>query len=145
MMSSSIQKIVSVAVIAPLEEPLTYLVSPEFSEKVQPGQRVLVPLGRRKAIGIVLREEKDFSYSIPLKLIEELLDEEPIFTSSQLQLIQWAADYYLMPIGEMFRVALPSLLTSVKGEKGNGRRGIKKQEWKSGNEKTGITRLLLTE
>src|SRR5207248_1697399 len=38
---------------------------------------------------------------------------------NQLKLIQWAADYYLIPIGEMFRVALPSLLTSVKGKQGS--------------------------
>ncbi len=116
-MSLITQKMFSIAVIAPLEEPLTYSVSPELYEHIQPGQRVLVPLGRRKAIGIILKEEKNISSSIQLKSIEKILQEEPMFTSSQLQLIQWASDYYLIPIGEMFRVALPSLLTSSKEKK----------------------------
>src|SRR5262245_39455685 len=43
-------QLISVAVLAPVDRPLTYSVSPELDEKVRPGLRVLVPLGRRKAV-----------------------------------------------------------------------------------------------
>lgn len=143
-MSVQTQKMFSIAVIAPLEEPLTYSVSSELYNEIKAGQRVLVPLGRRKAIGIILKEEKNISFSIQLKSIEKILQEEPMFTSSQLQLIQWASDYYLIPIGEMFRVALPSLLTNSK-EKKTRKVKAEKEKKKKQNEESEKNKFSLSE
>ncbi len=104
-----------VAVLAPLETPLTYSVPSAFQTSIQPGQRIVVPLGRRKVAGVVLAihphpPEKKFS----LKPIEALLEEPPFFNSLQMEFIQWASDYYFIPIGEMFRVAMPAPLARVR-------------------------------
>jgi primosomal protein N' (replication factor Y) len=112
----STKKLISIAILAPIEGLLTYSVPDSLQEKINPGQRVMVPLGRRKAVGIVMGEEKNpplLSY----KPIESILDEEPTFTSSQLEFMKWAADYYLAPIGEMMKVALPGMLTHAKSKK----------------------------
>ncbi len=110
----SLDGFTSVAVLAPLEQPLTYSIPDELKERLSPGQRVVVPLGRRKSVGVILGEEKN-PPTMTCKPIESLLEEEPTFTQSQLEFLKWAADYYLVPIGEMLRVALPGALAKVKG------------------------------
>lgn len=102
-------KMVRVAVFAPLEEALTYAVPENLQDKIQRGHRVLVPLGRRKCVGIVLDEEKE-APPISLKPVEAILDENPIFNSQQLQFLKWASEYYLCPLGEILRTALPAPL-----------------------------------
>ena len=42
-----------------------------------------------------------------LKEIFEVLDEEPLIAPPLLDLAQWAADYYLAPPGECYRLAFP--------------------------------------
>ncbi len=43
-----------------------------------------------------------------IKPIAEILDTTPCFSDNMLNFISWMADYYLCPIGEAFRVAIPS-------------------------------------
>jgi len=107
---------VSIAVIAPLEGPLTYLIPQSLLKKIIPGQRVSVPLGRRRAVGVVLNRETSPPPS-PCKEIEAILDEEPAFTPLQLEFLKWASDYYLAPLGEMIRNALPAALTRILQKK----------------------------
>lgn len=113
---------VNVAVFAPIDEALTYSVPDELEKSVQVGHRVLVPLGRRKSVGIVISEEK-VKPTHALKAIESLLDEKPIFSVQQLHFLQWAAEYYLCPLGEILRTALPAPLGKIPKEaKGTSRK-----------------------
>jgi primosomal protein N' (replication factor Y) len=43
------------------------------------------------------------------------MDSEPIITPQQLQLWQWIADYYLAPIGDVYKAALPAGLKAEDG------------------------------
>src|SRR4030095_4823784 len=107
---------VSIAVIAPLEGPLTYSIPDSLREKLVPGQRVCVPLGRRRVVGVVWGRES----SPPpgsCKSVESILEEEPAFTPLQLKFLKWASDYYLAPLGEMIRNALPAALTRIRPKK----------------------------
>src|SRR5215470_347360 len=45
-----------------------------------------------------------------LKPILEVLDEAPALEASTLELIQWAAEYYHHPIGQVLATALPKLM-----------------------------------
>ena len=45
----------------------------------------------------------------------QLMDSEPIITPQQLQLWQWIADYYLAPIGDVYKAALPAGLKAEDG------------------------------
>lgn len=106
---------VNVAVFAPIDEALTYSVPDELEKSVRAGHRVLVPLGRRKSVGIVIGEQKH-KPDHALKPIEAILDEKVIFSPAQLHFLQWAAEYYLCPLGEILRTALPAPLGKIPKE-----------------------------
>jgi len=97
--------LVEVAVMAALRNTLTYLVPDGFT--VQPGQRVEVPLATRKAAGIVLGPGGSLPPGIAARPILRLLDAEPVLLAELLELGAWIADYYVAPIGEVFRAMLP--------------------------------------
>lgn len=50
-----------------------------------------------------------------MKEITQVMDAEPIVTSQQLRLWQWIADYYLSPIGDVYKAALPAGLKAEDG------------------------------
>jgi primosomal protein N' (replication factor Y) len=91
--------------MAAIRNTLTYLVPDSFT--VQPGQRVQVPLATRKATGIVLRAGSTLPPGIQPRPILRVLDTEPVLTPELLELGLWIADYYVAPIGEVFRAMLP--------------------------------------
>ena len=60
------------------------------------------------------------SFLFPLEKIKpilQVLDAAPILLDSQLRLWQWIADYYMSPIGEVYKAALPSGLKAEDGYK----------------------------
>ena len=106
----------------PLVGFFTYTVPPSLEWQVKTGVRVLVPFGRNKTyVGIVSKimsneEPLITHYSLDkIKPILQVLDAEPILLDSQLRLWQWMADYYMSPIGEVYKAALPSGLKAEDG------------------------------
>jgi primosomal protein N' (replication factor Y) len=99
------ESLVNVAVIAAIREPLTYRV-PRLLEVV-PGQRVIVPLGNRKAIGVTLEPVAQIPAGLKTRDILHVVDPEPVLSPELLTLGIWIADYYMAPIGEVFRAMLP--------------------------------------
>ena len=87
---------VEVAVAAPLAKTLTYLWSDRFAISPAPGQRYLVPLGRRKITGYCLGETA-FIPGSALKEIEEVLSPDPLFPPALVPFFKWIADYYHYP------------------------------------------------
>lgn len=103
-----------------LPVPLTGLFTYSVPEgmNVGVGMRVLVTFGRsKKYMGIVasLHHNKPEDYEV--KPIAQLMDSTPIITEKQLKLWQWIADYYMSPIGEVYKAALPSGLKAEDGYK----------------------------
>jgi len=85
---------------------LDYAVGPELDTIVRPGTRVLVPLGSRRAVGIVT--ELPAASSHPrLRTILAALDPRPLLDDSLMRLCRWMADYYLCSFGEAVSTALP--------------------------------------
>ena len=110
----------------PLEGYFTYGVPDALASDVRPGVRVSVPLGKCKTyVGIVAAypveipdssEEKAASgKKIVYKNIIEVLDDSPVLLPRQLKLWHWIADYYMSPIGEVYKAALPSGLKAEDG------------------------------
>jgi len=97
--------LVEIAVMAAIRNTLTYLVPDSLT--IQPGQRVQVPLATRKATGIVLRSGSTLPPGIQARPILRVLDDEPVLSMELLDLGLWIADYYVAPIGEVFRAMLP--------------------------------------
>ena len=100
----------------PLQGLFTYAIPEGMSVRV--GMRVLVPFGRNKtymAIVAKVHDVKPEGYQV--KPIAQVMDGEPIVTERQLQLWQWISDYYLSPIGDVYKAALPSGLKAEEGYK----------------------------
>ena len=112
---------VDVILPVPLDGVFTYSVPTSLAEQVKIGVRVLVPFGRNKTyVGIVAKSHKKDSplcENINYKDILQVLDPSPILIDSQLRLWQWISDYYLSPIGEVYKAALPSGLKAEDGYK----------------------------
>lgn len=101
--------VADVAVLAPLARALTYLV-PDRLEPPKPGARVVCALGRRQVVGVVLASEpREPPPGITLKEISAVLDPEPVLPGELLRFLRELADYYLAPIGEVLRLALPAV------------------------------------
>ena len=100
----------------PLHATFTYAI-PEGMVVVE-GVRVLVPFGRgTKYVGLVCRVHDQQPQDYAVKDIEAVMDVAPIVTSSQLKLWQWIGDYYLSPIGDVYKAALPGGLKAEDGYK----------------------------
>ena len=93
-----------VAVPAPLDMVFTYRVPADAAPVV--GGRVLVPFRQQRMSGIVV-ELHDRKPSVVTKNILSVLDSAPVLDEQLLKLGRWIADYYLAPIGEVFRTMLP--------------------------------------
>jgi primosomal protein N' (replication factor Y) len=94
-----------VAVLSALRAPLTYRVPKDVD--LRPGQRVRVPLGTRQATGIALEPAGRVPPGIEIREIRAVLDPAPLLSPELITLGLWIADYYLAPVGEVFRAMLP--------------------------------------
>ncbi|MFO7981926.1 MAG: primosomal protein N' [Desulfuromonadales bacterium] len=103
--------VAEVAVAAPLEKPLSYLVPPELVSRAVEGMRLQVPLGRRLVIGFLLKVRQSADGGEGLKPIREVLDEEPLFPSHMASFFRWISEYYCHPPGETIRTAVPAGLS----------------------------------
>ena len=100
----------------PLQGTFTYALPPAMQATVQVGMRVLVPFGRNKTyLGIVARLHDEQPQGYEVKEISQLMDAEPVVTPGQLRLWQWISDYYLSPIGDVYKAALPAGLKAEDG------------------------------
>ncbi|MHB1844549.1 MAG: primosomal protein N' family DNA-binding protein, partial [Deltaproteobacteria bacterium] len=97
-----------IAVLAPVGGLLTYSLSEAQRAGAARARRVVVPLGRRRAVGFIVRVHGDPPpAAVTPKPVETLLDEGPFFPEPLFQSLLWAAGYYLHPPGEVIRAALP--------------------------------------
>ena len=100
----------------PLQGLFTYTVPEGMT--VGEGMRVLVGFGRSKTyIGLVARVHHVKPQGYEVKPIQQQIDQQPMATPQQLQLWHWISDYYLSPIGEVYKTALPSGLKAEDGYK----------------------------
>jgi primosomal protein N' (replication factor Y) len=93
-----------VALPVPLDMAFTYAI-PAGMEPVV-GGRVLVPFRQQRMSGIVV-ELHDRPPKVKAKNVIEALDLSPVLDEQLLKLGKWIADYYLAPLGEVFRTMLP--------------------------------------
>ena len=107
---------VEIAVPLPLEQTFCYRLPDSMKGAAAAGTRVLVPFGRRTLTGYILGTP-----AVPptgeLKEVRAVLDREPLFTGRDLEFYRWIAAYYLHPLGEVIRTALPAGLTMTGKDK----------------------------
>jgi len=116
-MSQSPSTIIEVAVAIHLDKTFHYRVPPQLVSTALPGHRVFVPFGHRKLTGYILGriEEADDK---KLKDIIDVLDPDPLWTDRELEFFRWIAAYYLHPLGEVLKSALPVGINLKSRKKG---------------------------
>jgi primosomal protein N' (replication factor Y) len=97
---------IEVAIALPVNGTYVYSVPENLLSLVSPGKRVLVPFGRRRVTGYILGEYQKNDQK-EIKQILDIIDEEPLFFSCMIPFFRWTADYYLHPIGDVIKSALP--------------------------------------
>jgi primosomal protein N' (replication factor Y) len=93
-----------VALAVPLDMAFTYAIPDGMVPVI--GGRVIVPFRQQRMSGIVV-ELHDRLPKVKTKNVIQVLDNEPVLDDQLLLLGRWIADYYLAPIGEVFRTMLP--------------------------------------
>ena len=104
---------VAVVLPVPVSRPYIYEVPAELADRVGRGARVVVPLRRRKVIGIVMEAVAGAAGSLDIKPITAAPDDEPALSPALLELGRWLSDYYGAPLGLSLRALLPGPLWSV--------------------------------
>jgi primosomal protein N' (replication factor Y) len=98
-----------VAVCLPFSKTFIY----EISRPVETSTRVAIPFGTRaKVQGFVVgtRSEKPADLDT-IRPVTEILDSSPLIRPDVFELCCWIADYYLAPLGEVLKGALPPAIT----------------------------------
>src|SRR5438445_10607901 len=87
----------------------TYAIPPELRDVVRLGSRVEVPFGAKRNTGFVVALSDTAPEGSRIRPIRTVLDDdEPALLQEIIELCRWAAEYYIAPLGEMLRVALPA-------------------------------------
>lgn len=104
------ESILRVAINTPLMQLFDYL-PPVDDTSAHRGQRIVVPFGRTRRVGIIC--DVRASSEIPrdrLRRAIDIVDDPPLFDENMMSLLEWAASYYRHPPGEVFSAALPGTL-----------------------------------
>lgn len=108
--------ILKLAVFTPLRRYFDYILHDITAlPHLKPGIRIRVPFHRRELIGVLISMHS--SSTLPLKELKPImaiLDETPIFKEDIFHLCLWMKDYYHSAPGEVFSLALPTLLRQGK-------------------------------
>ena len=101
---------IEVAVALPVYNTFTYSLPENLSGLVTAGMRVLVPFGNRRVTGYVLGICRTLERE-GVKPVLDVLDDTPLFPETTIGFFRWIADYYIHPLGEVIKCALPGGLT----------------------------------
>ncbi|MGD9211772.1 MAG: DEAD/DEAH box helicase family protein, partial [Desulfobacteraceae bacterium] len=105
-MASHPSLFINVAIPLPVYGTYTYSIPPCLIEEIKIGIRVLVPFGKRKISSFIL-ETTTVSPNYETKAIIKILDKTPLFSKEMVVFFHWIANYYMYPIGEVIKHALP--------------------------------------
>src|SRR3954469_9266358 len=95
----------------PLDTVLTYRVPPRLREKLRPGGRVSVPLGKgnQPAVGYCVRIDETAEVEPGrIKDVLDVLDDPPLIDPPMLELTRWMAGYYACSWGQALDAVVPA-------------------------------------
>src|SRR5688572_9539904 len=100
-----------VALFVPLGRSYSFSIPPELAAGAVTGARVICGLRGRRILGVILEvREGDPGFARDkLKPILAVVDAEPVVPVELLSFLTELASYYLAPIGEVLRLAVPAV------------------------------------
>ena len=103
--------ILQVVLDTPLRRKFDYFPPAGSGAGAVPGLRVRVPLGKRRAVGVIAAvADQSVLPASRLKRALEIIDAQPLWDPVTFALLCWAADYYHHPLGEVLFAAIPVAL-----------------------------------
>ncbi|MBU1167176.1 primosomal protein N' [Patescibacteria group bacterium] len=79
------------------------------TEKLAPGELVVIQLGKRKTYGIVY-QTMDKGFGNRTKAISNRVFEQPVLSQDQIKTAEFISDYYLSPFGLTLKLMIPKIL-----------------------------------
>lgn len=108
-------KYVDVILPLPLDGLFTYAVPEHLRPQVKFGVRVIVPLGKSRTYTAMAVRTHDDKPGFDVKDIIAVPDRVPVLLEQQIRLWNWISDYYMSPLGDIFKAALPAGLKNEEG------------------------------
>lgn len=99
----------------PLEGLFTYSVHAKDAHKAVVGKRVVVPLGRSKTYTGIIERVHNTKPSFDTRDAIDFPDALPVVLEKQLDLWKWIAHYYMTPLGDVYKAAVPAGLKAEEG------------------------------
>ena len=99
----------------PLEGLFTYSVHIQDAHKAVVGKRVVVPLGRSKTYTGIIERVHNTKPSFDTRDAIDFPDALPVVLEKQLDLWKWIAHYYMTPLGDVYKAAVPAGLKAEEG------------------------------
>lgn len=106
---AGLSEFAEIAVPVAVHQTFTYAIPPALRDAVRLGSRVEVPFAAKRTTGFVVGLPDAAPEGGKLRDVAAVLDDdEPALLPEIIDLCRWAAEYYIAPLGEMLRVALPA-------------------------------------
>lgn len=98
-----------------IDQTFTYKVPSHLESQIEIGKRVLVPFGKQKLEGFVLKKESNKKVEYELKEIIEIIDDYPVINEEMLELGQYISKKTLSTLISAYQAMLPKALKAKKG------------------------------
>ena len=96
-----------VALCLPFSRTFLY----DIPEILELPARVKVPFRNREVQGFVVGFQEDKPANLELRSVADILDSEPLVRPDVFELCRWISRYYMAPLGEVLKGALPPAIT----------------------------------
>lgn len=108
--------VVTVAPVAPLDRLYSYMLPSALTGRIEPGQRIRVPIGKRGRLtdGFCVSLDQR-SWDATLKPVHSLIDERSFLTADLLDLGTWLSRYYGCPLGRTLAALVPETVRRQAG------------------------------
>jgi len=93
-------------------QTFTYQIPEELNDRVKVGVRVKAPLGRRMVQGVVVSKTETSKFKGKIRGLSALVDDLPVLDEQLWELLQWTSRYYLTPLGQVAKTAMPRSLST---------------------------------
>lgn len=85
----------------------SYIIPDQIKDKIQIGQAVLVPFGKRVSNAFIVGFTDYLEEGIYAKKIIKIIDETPLFSLDYLKLLEWVANYYITDFVTVLNMVIP--------------------------------------
>ncbi len=116
------EKLINIAIPNSTRRHFTYSLPDNFGMKLYPGQRCIVPFGKREVIGYFIEFAEKKPEAV-IKPIGGVLEEYSLFNSELFNFLRWMSEYYYVNIADVLNAALPPKIRQTK-------KSGKKLSWK---------------